>query len=199
MASPSLTLIGPCRPEPTLPDFPSTPSNSTLQVKPNGSGRAMASLPASCHPWTASWVNSFTCKGHVWYGCLEIIERTILKATLMLNLLFSKVTRTECSSRDISIFCLRKKELYQFHREDALKDEDVAMPIQTGVQPFFVFRELNLIVMIIRSLTSLDGKPWTIICMTQGRLCLVFHAPCVISPLCCLSKLSSLYRRRFSL
>ena len=38
-------------------------------------------------------------------------------------------------------------------------------------------------------LTSFDGKPWTIICISHGRFSCVFLAPCASSPLCCLQTL----------
>ena len=56
----------------------------------------------------------------------------------------AQATQTEYSSLDTWISGLLEKELCQPRREDALRDEDAAMPTQTEVQPFFVMRELIL-------------------------------------------------------
>jgi len=46
--------------------------------------------------------------------------------------------------------------------------------------------ERTLAMKLRRRLTSLEGNPCTIMCMTHGLLDRVFRAPWVSSPLCCL-------------
>ena len=81
---PSVTLIGPWRPDPARPDFPSTPSNSTVHVNPGGSEEATSLVIVSFQYWWASCVNSLTCRGHVLNGGRDIIVRTILEYRMQL-------------------------------------------------------------------------------------------------------------------
>jgi len=63
--------------------------------------------------------------------------------------------------------------------EDAEKDGDAAMPIQIAGRPVVADCGVSKNAQVKEriSLTSLEGKPYTIICMTHGRLCFVFQAP----------------------
>lgn len=85
---PSSMLIGPWRPDPTWPDFPSTPSNSRVHVNPGGSGGATSLL--TFQYCSASFVNSLTWRGHVLNGDTDIIVRTILEHHIQLASEFDK-------------------------------------------------------------------------------------------------------------
>ena len=83
-------LMGPWRPDPTWPDFPSTPSNSTVHVNPGGSGEGASLVVLSSQYCSASCVNSLTWRGHVLNGGFDIIFRTILEYRIQLASKFDK-------------------------------------------------------------------------------------------------------------
>ena len=87
---PSSVVIGPGRPDPTWPDFPSTPSNSTEHVNPGGSGEAMLLESLLFQYCSASCVNNLTWRGHVLNGGFDIIVRAILEYRMQLASEFDK-------------------------------------------------------------------------------------------------------------
>jgi hypothetical protein len=72
---PSVTSIGPTLPDPGSPDFPSTPSYSSVKVIPEGSG---CDTVASSHAFFDALVKNLMWSGHMLYGCAV----TIVLATL---------------------------------------------------------------------------------------------------------------------
>ena len=61
-SSPSVTSIGPTLPDPGKPDFPSTPSYSSVKVIPEGSG---CDTVASSHAFFDTRVKNLTWSGHM--------------------------------------------------------------------------------------------------------------------------------------
>jgi len=120
-------------------------------------------------------------------GGLDIIIRTILdtpcnqhpsKKPWILTICFSGVYE-----HDFQIY-------WFYHHAYVGICEDVARPIQIEEPPVSFQAMMNIKIFDCTldrmELTSLEGNPWTIICITHGRFSRVFLAPCASSPLCCL-------------
>lgn len=137
---PSSTAIGPFRPVPGCPDFPSTPSSSIEHVNPGGIGCAPFAFDAAFHKLTASSVNSLTWRGHVLKGCRLIIVRTILFR--------NRGSVQDSFFKQISVWILTRRAFWYASsrgfqtcghplRESVEICEDVAKPTQIGEQPSF--------------------------------------------------------------